>query len=372
MEIHQIPEQLPLIKHSKDLWGSFAYSKCKDAYGYDKNGLKRYALIVQLQYDQTVTEADKELLYYLMSQEIEMHKFHPYQGLHESMDIVAYLLAKYKDVTHIPLFEQAKLSNFDTYYGFDTEYIISAGIEEAITYIQENDLYRISSFFQNKKEELATMYSAEHMERWFQSKARNYPANPEDESLITLMDRACDFGNMAEARKLLERLEEQLGSDKKNYSLLYHQAKQLEEYDKALHYLTLDLPEQEDSFDKVFLWLKIAEIHLLKQDWVQAFASVKQCEPELKLFSSWRSTGLGRSLSETLLDICWKAKDSNEVLAREAYHWANQMLKATNNYSKNVLRKAHQCAKVLQLKQDKRLYSKKVAIEARRINRMVR
>ena len=81
---------------------------------------------------------------------------------------------------------------------------------------------------------------------------------------------------------------------------------------------------------------------------------------------------MGRSLSETLLDISLKAKDSNEVLAREAYHWANQMLKATNNYSKNVLRKAHQCAKVLQLKRDKRLYSKKVAIEARRINRMVR
>ncbi|TKI58696.1 hypothetical protein E8L90_26695 [Brevibacillus antibioticus] len=372
MEIHQIPEQLSLIKHSKDLWDSFAYSKCKDAYGYDKNGLKRYALIVQLQYDQTVTEADKELLYYLMSQEIELHKSHPYQGLHESMDIVAYLLAKCKDVNHIPLFVQAKLSNFDTYYGFDTEYIISAGIEEAITYIEENGLYRISSFFQDKKEELETMYTAEHMERWFQSKARDYPANLEDESLITLMDRASDFGNMAEARKLFGKLEEQLGSDKKNYSLLYHQAKQLEEYDKALHYLTQDLPEQEDLFDKVSLWLRIAEIHLLKQDWIQAFASVKQCEPELKLFSSWKRTGLGRRLSEILLDICLKAKDSNESLAREAYRWGDQMLKSTNNYSSNVLRKAHQCAKVLQLKQDKRLYSKKVAIEARRINRMIR
>ncbi|AWX58450.1 MULTISPECIES: hypothetical protein [Brevibacillus] len=372
MEIHQIPEQLPLIKHSKDLWGSFAYSKCKDAYGYDKNGLKRYALIVQLQYDQTVTEADKEFLHYLMRQEIEMHKSHPYQGLHESMDIVAFLLAKCKDVNHIPLFEQAKLSNFDTYYGFDTEYIISAGIEEAITYIEENALYRISSFFQDKKEELETMYTAEHMERWFQSKARIYPAKREDESLITLMDRASDFGNMAEAKKLLEKLEEQLGSDKKNYSLLYHQAKRLEEYDKALHYLTQNFPEQEDSFDKVSHWLKIAEIHLLKQDWVQAFASVKQCEPELKLFTSWRSAGLGRSLSETLLDISLKARDSDEVLAREAYRWADQMLKSTNNSNSNVLRKAHQCAKVLQLKQDKRLYSKKVAIEARRINRMFR
>lgn len=210
------------------------------------------------------------------------------------------------------------------------------------------------------------------MERWFQSKARIYPAKSEDESLITLMDRASDFGNMAEAKKLLEKLEEQLGSDKKNYSLLYHQAKRLEEYDKALHYLTQNFPEQEDSFDKVSHWLKIAEIHLLKQDWVQAFASLKQCEPELKLFTSWRSAGLGRSLSETLLDISLKAKDSDEVLAREAYRWADQMLKTTNNSNSNVLRKALQCAKVLQLKQDKRLYSKKVAIEARRINRMFR
>ncbi|MFF0828654.1 hypothetical protein ACFYU8_17260 [Brevibacillus sp. NPDC003359] len=118
------------------------------------------------------------------------------------------------------------MSNFDTYYGFDTEYIISAGIEEAIKYIKENDLYRISPFFQEKKEELETMYTAEHMERWFQSKARNYPANIEDESLSTLMDRAIDFGNMAEARKLLEKLEEQLGSDKRNYSLLYYRAAQ--------------------------------------------------------------------------------------------------------------------------------------------------
>ena len=148
MEIYEIPEKLQMIKGTKSLWGSFAYKKCKDVYGYDSNGLRRYALIIQLQNDKTVSEEDKEFLEFLMHQEIGMHRNHPYQGVYESMDILAYLLAKFKDVNHIALFEQAKLCNFDTYYGVDTEYLFSAGIEETIRYVEENDLYRTSSYFQ--------------------------------------------------------------------------------------------------------------------------------------------------------------------------------------------------------------------------------
>ncbi|MGG4494986.1 hypothetical protein [Brevibacillus reuszeri] len=156
MEIHQIPANVQLIKRSKSEWSSFAYKKCQDVYGYDSNALRRFAVIIQLQYDKTVSEEDKEFLEFLMQQEIDMHRSHPYQGAHESMDILAYLLAKFKDVHHIRLFEQAKLSNFDTYYGFDTEYLFSAGIEEAIRYVEENDLYTSSSYFQGMEDEIRT------------------------------------------------------------------------------------------------------------------------------------------------------------------------------------------------------------------------
>ena len=42
-----------------------------------------------------------------MQQEIDMHRNHPFQGAYESMDILAYLLAKFKDVNHIQLFDRA-------------------------------------------------------------------------------------------------------------------------------------------------------------------------------------------------------------------------------------------------------------------------
>ncbi|MFR0657090.1 hypothetical protein SB719_21340, partial [Pantoea sp. SIMBA_079] len=37
-------------------------------------------------------------LEFLMHQEMGMHRNHPYQGADESMDILAYLLAKFRDV----------------------------------------------------------------------------------------------------------------------------------------------------------------------------------------------------------------------------------------------------------------------------------
>ncbi|WP_289139370.1 hypothetical protein [uncultured Brevibacillus sp.] len=370
MEIYEIPEKLQMIKRTKSLWSSFAYKKCKDVYGYDSNGLRRYALIIQLQYDKTVSEEVTEFLEFLMHQEIDMHRNHPYQGAYESMDILAYLLAKFKDVNHIPLFEQAKLCNFDTYYSFDTEYLFSAGIEETIRYVEENDMYRTSSYFQELKDEIRTLFTAEYLEKWLQSKVRKYPANHKDESIYTLMDRAVVFGNLVEAKRLLKQLEASLGSEKDDYSYLYYRCKELEEYDKALFYLTKLVPFQEASSDRVSLSLRFAEIHMGKQEWDQAFASVKECQQELKTFSSWKRTGLGRSLNETLLDISLGAKEGNESLAKEAYGWADQMLRATNNDSYVILKKAHQCARGLRLRKDKRRYGKKQRLEARRIRKM--
>ncbi|WP_103107364.1 hypothetical protein [Brevibacillus reuszeri] len=371
MEIYEIPEKLLLIKRTKSLWSSFAYKKCKDVYGYDSSGLRRYALIIQLQHDKTVSEEDKEFLEFLMHQEIGMHRNHPYQGAYESMDILAYLLAKFKDVNHIPLFEQAKLCNFDTYYSVDTEYLFSAGIEETIRYVEENDLYRTSSYFQELEDEIRTLFTAEYLEKWLQSKVRKYPANQEDESIYTLMDRAIVFGELVEAKRLLEQLEASLGSEKNDYSYLYYRCKELEEYDKALFYLNKLIPFQEAASDQVSLSLRFAEIYMSKQEWDQAFASVKECQQELKTFSSWKCTGLGRSLTETLLDISLGAKEGNESLAKEAYGWADQMMRATNNDSYVILKKAHQCARALRLRKDKRRYGKKQRLEGRRIRKMI-
>lgn len=371
MEINEIPEKVQMIKRTKYLWGSFTYKKCKDVYGYDSNGLRRYALIIQLQYDKTVSEGDKEFLEFLMHQEIDMHRNHPFQGVHESMDILAYLLAKFKDVNHIHLFDRAKISNFDTYCGFDTEYLFSAGIEETIRYVEENNLYRTRSYFQGMEEEIRTLSTAEYMEKWLKSKARQYPANLEDESIYTLMDRAVVFGDLVEAKRLLEQLEASLGSEKNDYSYLYYRCKELEEYDKALFYLTKLVPFQEDASDRVSLSLRFAEIYMSKQEWDQAFVSVKECQQELKPFSSWKRTGLGRSLNETLLDISLGAKEGNESLAKEAYGWADQMLRVTNNDSYVILKKAHLCARALRLRKDKRRYGKKQRLEARRIRKMI-
>ncbi|GED69858.1 hypothetical protein BRE01_35600 [Brevibacillus reuszeri] len=371
MEIHQIPATVQLIKRSKSEWSSFAYKKCQDVYGYDSNALRRFAVIIQLQYDKTVSEEDKEFLEFLMQQEIDMHRSHPYQGAHESMDILAYLLAKFKDVHHIRLFEQAKLSNFDTYYGFDSEYLFSAGIEEAIRYVEENDLYTSSSYFQGMEDEIRTLFTAEYMERWLQTKTRSYPINQEDESLSTLMDRAVVFGDIAEARRLLAQLEASSGSEKSDYSYLYYRCKELEEYDKALTYLTKLTPYQEEASDRVSLSLKFAGIYMGKEIWDQAFASVKQCQQELNTFTSWKRNGLGRSLSEALLDISLGAREWDRSLAKEAYSWADQMLRVTNNDSYVILKKAHQCARMLRLRKDKRRYGKECRLEARRIKKMI-
>lgn len=136
MKIEEIKNHLDQIKSSRKSWKAFSYEKDDD--GEDANYLKRYALAIELQY--CYTPDDKELIKFLLEQEVLNRRNAPFQGLSISLTLLSYLLATYREPEHVWLFEQAKYANFDTYCGYDSEFIFSAGIEATCDYLENHEI----------------------------------------------------------------------------------------------------------------------------------------------------------------------------------------------------------------------------------------
>lgn len=115
----------------------FAYEEAFDGEGdsYDQNRVKRFQLIIAIQYDRD--EHDEALLEELFKQEIRMHEEAPFQGLYPSISLCAHLLAQFRNPSHVWLFTNAKLANFDTFLGFDYQYVVPLGLRKHI------DMWRI-------------------------------------------------------------------------------------------------------------------------------------------------------------------------------------------------------------------------------------
>ncbi|MFW2178001.1 MULTISPECIES: hypothetical protein [unclassified Moraxella] len=131
-------EILNQIRNNAELLTDFIYKMGeKEDYSYDVNASSRYGLFKALQYQQLQT--DEPIIVTLFKAEIERHTNESYQGLFPALEIGAYLLATYQRPQYVELFLQAKDANFDTFCGFDSLYLISAGLTETFDYIKNLD-----------------------------------------------------------------------------------------------------------------------------------------------------------------------------------------------------------------------------------------
>src|SRR5262245_20850909 len=123
------------FRRDSSAWSASGYQEAHNAEGlaYDGHFRHRFGVLVCLQYDFHMK--DYQLVRYLFEQEITGRKRGAFQGLTPALKIGAYLLAHYRDVSHVWLFWQAKKANFDCWLGLDWEYLFSAGPEETLKYV---------------------------------------------------------------------------------------------------------------------------------------------------------------------------------------------------------------------------------------------
>ncbi|TCS95747.1 hypothetical protein [Hazenella coriacea] len=165
MEIKEIQDHLDNIRTSKDLWNEFAYVKNEEAYFEDENYLKRYALAIELQYHWTPD--DQELVRFLMKNEVESQWYDGWQGIGPSLVLISYLLTKSKNPENVWLFEEAKWANFDTYCGYDSEFIFSAGVAATCKYLENHEISEEDHPYLFKmKDELQTIYTEKEIDEF--------------------------------------------------------------------------------------------------------------------------------------------------------------------------------------------------------------
>ena len=80
--------------------------------------------------------ADRELVRFLLTQEIQAHQLGP--GYSDDLKFCAYPLFALGRLDDVELLWQAKSVSFDTFCGFDVQLLVGAGVEPTITYLHQN------------------------------------------------------------------------------------------------------------------------------------------------------------------------------------------------------------------------------------------
>ncbi|WP_124726783.1 hypothetical protein [Staphylospora marina] len=362
MEIKDITNNLDLIRKSRDLWNEFAYLKDSDS-KQDLNVKKRYALAIELHYHWKPDD-DYELVKFLMKNEVVSRRNDPYSGSADSLILISYLLARYRKPENVWLFEEAKFADFDTYCGYDVQFLFSAGVEATCRYLERHGITEDRPYLFENRDHLRSICTEEDIEKFFYELSLRFPTRIEDERVETLFDRAIIFGDDQEAERLFRLMEE---AGEISDASLYYYAKKIKNYDKAIHYRRKSLKTSTKEWDQASLLQDIAELYCLKGEYANAFNTALTWEPLLKHLN-WKETGLGRSLIETLLDISLGLHEEDDrKLSVTAFEKADSMLKKSKNITILLLEKAVLCSEKLGFSDLQRYYRRLLNAERKRI-----
>jgi hypothetical protein len=85
---------------------------------------------------QRPSQAHRPLLRELLIKEMKYREEDPDSDFFENLYWCGFLLYRIGDVSDVALLWQAKNVNFDTASGFDVQFLVGAGVEETIRYLQ--------------------------------------------------------------------------------------------------------------------------------------------------------------------------------------------------------------------------------------------
>lgn len=357
MEIADIKNNIDAIKKSRELWYEFQYSE-------PDNYAKRHALAIELQYNDISN--DMELIRFLMENEVKSRENDPYQGIGDSLILISYLLSKFKNPENVWLFEKAKCANFDTYCGYDSEFMFSAGVEATCKYLESCQLTESNKYLYERKDNLRDIFTEDHINKFIDRMRRRYPDNIKDETTKSLLCRAIEFDDFVEGERLFRLFEKENSDD---INSLYYYAKNIKNYDKAIYYQTKLLKQAKNIRDKVSSLHNIASIYCLKNDFVSAYKTAKKWNNKLIWFQDWKETGLGRTLTETWFDICIGFCQQNQnKLSLHCFANGEKMIKRIKWTTYVIYEKALECSEKLGLPEKEDYYRRLKLEERKRID----
>ncbi len=311
-------DQLPMYRADPELWIRCAYSEfVHPEYGkQDANTRERYRRLIALQYDHH--PADESLVRYLFDQEVIARSKDDFQGFGDALRLVSYLLSRWRRGSDLWRFAAAKCANFDTYCGYDSQFLFAVGRDAALAEFANSDHElkdEIKQFLFDEQGDCH--FSSAEIEDWQRALVEEFSKRPEDEPLMVWIDRAMVFEICDEGLLLLDRLE--ASETNESLSSLSYLREQLGDLKGAIKHRRAMLDMAQDEWDRASNACCVAKLLLKDGRPDEAWILVRGFDDYLPRIDGWHTVGLGRSIVAVAFQI---ATTASPDVARMGFEWA--------------------------------------------------
>ena len=302
-----------------------AYSPQGEGQGwFDQNDLTRGRVILGIQYSST--EPSVEVLRFLLEQEILRAENDPFQGVGESLEVLAWLLAMRKHPEDALRFLRTKKANFDAHCGFDIQHVYVSGIPALQRFLETVPMEEPLRAELNEHIE-DPLYDGDEIEEWLAWRSDYFGRDWERETDLFRSDKLRDLNFAEESEEYLRRWEAAGREERDELQALRRRKLELGRYEEAViltrKVLAFELSEGQRITENSIL-TKCLELDGNHLDALRALGSYIK---ELQTMKEWYRYGYGREAVERCYSLATQDFDG----AGTALAWGVELDKQLTN-----------------------------------------
>jgi hypothetical protein len=282
---------------------------------------------------------DGELARFALEQEIAWREAAPYQGIGETLEILAWLVAGERRVEDVWLMARAKRANFDTGCGFDAQHLVTGGVEATLAHV------RAAAPSEQERERALTALLGEaaaadarceledaQVEAWLAQQGKGYPRAPGDEPAELWIDRAIAIGEKELALQLLKAWSESESCERDVSFLggLAHRLAELGAHDQEATVRDERLLILASPAERAGERCRAAEAARRAQQWSRALDHLDHAALLHRPRAAWRELGLGRDFVREAFELAGQAGEAGAVdVAQRAFTLGAELAEQT-------------------------------------------
>lgn len=328
------------LRADRRAWARLEVELTKDGEGHaaDARERARAHLAWALQFD--ATPGDDELVRYALAQEIAWREQAPFQGIGETLEILAALAVRAPRQDDVWLMARAKRANFDCACGFDREHLVAAGVEATLAFVRgatdhpEEERAQVLELLlgEGAAPDAVCDVSDEALVAWRARQERGFAPDPASVPGFVWADRALALGDRPLAKELLLDWSNACEHERDGefLSLLANRLAELGEHDAEATardelLLTLSTP-----FERAGERVRTASAARKARQWRRALDHLDHAALLHRPRQPWRELGLGRELVNEAYLLAVDASETGELdVAGRAFALASEFAPQT-------------------------------------------
>jgi hypothetical protein len=262
-------------------WQALAFQPGENAEGHtiDEHLKERARVLWALQYDHGT--ADSALLRFLLAEEIAWHRESPFQGLGDELSLAAHLVASAPQPGDALVMWAAKQANFDTWCGFDSQYLAAEGVAAAGELARGLNEPRNGSLLDHLLTgEDEVRFSDDDVRAFVDIMSTQFPADPEHEWPVTWVHRARLAEDLPTTIKAIEAWKD--SDDPPSSRTLQYEYASAHDYPAAVEAQRIAIAELSDPGSLPGELARLVELERLAGDYGRAVDDLRRGRRALK------------------------------------------------------------------------------------------